>query len=300
MLAMDCPWARHLISTSSSCSRTLTSLWNVWRKENFPKGINEVSHCYYLITHSLNTMKLQDSLRDSGKHVRGRSAAPQPSPSGLLSYQYFNLLMCNWTDCNCSPQWLKSSGKPSVPVSPHSSTYVAIDQAPVSACHICAQTSVVLIWPTVTYDHASGGWCRWWMKESILCVTFSLFQTSDEQCGELLLNYSISAACPVVENTLLWLNKGGGASHTFPTLASFPTLSSSCTRLCHSFHVLFSLALTSIKWKPGLGSSELAQHHFAVLTRTQERRAQGETFTYSVCSKRDGLLAFAPFDCNPI
>lgn len=202
--------------------------------------------------------------------------------------------MCNWTDCKCSPRWLKSSGKPSAPVSPHCSTYVAIDQAPVSACHICAQTSVALIWPTVTDDHASGGWCRWWMKESVPCVTFSLFQSSDEQCGELLLNHSISTACPVVENTLLWLNKRGGASHTFPTLASFPTLSSSRTRLCHSFHVLFSLALTSIKWKPGLGSSELAQHRFAVWQELKRGEHREKHLLILFAAKGMGSLLLLP------
>lgn len=51
-------------------------------------------------------------------------------------------------------------------------TYVVIDQAPVSAGHICAPTSVALIWPTVTDDHAPGGRFQWWMNECAPRVAF--------------------------------------------------------------------------------------------------------------------------------
>lgn len=131
-----------------------------------------------ILTHSLIPMKPQQSLRESRKCFRGHTAAPQLSPpAGIRPYQYFNLLMCNWTDCKCSPRWLelKTSGKPSAPASPHCSTYVAIDQAPVSAGHICAQTSGALIWPTDTDDHVSGGWCRWWMSEFVSVFYFLSF-----------------------------------------------------------------------------------------------------------------------------
>lgn len=121
-------------------------------------------------------MKLQYSLRECRKYVNWLYGSSMAISTTLLPCHLLNLLMCNWTDCKCSPQGVepRPSGKPSAPVSPHCSTYVAIDQAPVSACHICAQTSVALICLTVTDDHASGGWCRWWMNGLALCVTFSL------------------------------------------------------------------------------------------------------------------------------
>lgn len=121
-----------------------------------------------------HTIELQDSLRESNE-FEGHMAAPRQSlPSDFLPYQYFKLLMRKRTDCKCSPQRPQPSGKPSALVSPHCSTYVVIDQAPVPARHICAQTSVALIWPTVTDDQASGGWCRWWMNESAVCYFLSL------------------------------------------------------------------------------------------------------------------------------
>lgn len=180
-------------------------------KSEFPKG--DQWSITFLLSLS-HTPWTRWYCRTAWGNLRGRMAASQPSPpSDFPSYQYFNLLMCSWTDRKCSLLWLKPSGKPSAPLSLRCSTYVAIDQAPVSARHICAQTSVALIWPTVTDDHASRGWCRWWMKESTLCVTFSPFQSLDERCGELLLNHDISTACPVVENTLLWLNKPKSITH---------------------------------------------------------------------------------------
>ena len=135
-----------------------------------------------------------------------------------------------------------------------------------------------------------------WM--SLQCVTFSLFQSSDEQRGELLLNRSISTVCPVVENTLLWLNKLRSITH-FPALASFPassssSSSSSCTHLCHSFHVPFSLALTSMKWELGLGSSELAQHHFGVLSRTRRGERREKHLLIPFAAKGMGSLLLLP------
>lgn len=53
-------------------------------------------------------MKLQYSLKKSGKYIYFLSTAQPPPLSDLLPYQSFNLLMCIWTDCKCSPaQWLK-------------------------------------------------------------------------------------------------------------------------------------------------------------------------------------------------
>lgn len=200
--------------------------------------------------------------------------------------QYFNLLMCNWTDFKHSSRRLRLSGLPSALVSPLCLTYVAIDQAPVSACHICPQTSVVPIRRTVTDDHACASWCRWLMEETPLHVTFSLLPSSDEQCRELLLL--------VVENTLLRLNKLRSSyliGHTHIFYSSLTSSSFSCTCFCHSCHALFSLARTFIKWKQSLRSSELAQHHFAVLTRT---RSTGRTI-YSFCLQQRG---WAPCFCS--
>lgn len=197
--------------------------------------------------------------------------------------------MCNLTDCKCSLWWmeLKLSGKPSAPVSPHSPTYVAIDQAPVSACHICAQTSVALIWPTVTDDHASGGWCRWWMNESVRCVTFSLFQCSNEQCGDLL-NHRISTACPAVENTLLWLNKPRSLAHI--SHSRFISYSFFCLHLSLSYFSCCLFISPDIhKVKARLGKFRAGTAPLCYLDKNSERRVQGETFTHSVCCKGDGL-----------
>lgn len=151
-------------------------------KREFPKGDQ---WSITLLLSSSHTPWTQYNCSTAwGSQVFSRTAPQPPPPACLRPYQCFNLLMCNWTDCKCFPWRLepKPSGKPSAPASPRCSTYVAIDQAPVSARHICAPTSVALIWPTVTDDRASGGWCRWWMSESALRITFSLFQSSCERC----------------------------------------------------------------------------------------------------------------------
>lgn len=177
------PWARRLIPTSSSWNCTLASLWNIWWNENFPKGINEVSHRYYH-PHTLPEHN-ETAAQPGGNQESGFRGRIRQLHNHLHRRAYFliSILIC-WCAIG---QTAKPSGKPSAPVSPHCPTYVAIDQAPVSACHICAQTSVALIWPTVTDDHASGGRCRWWTSESALCVTFSLFQSSDELCGGVII-----------------------------------------------------------------------------------------------------------------
>lgn len=152
-----CPRVRHSIPTS----------WKVWRKQNFP---------LYCHTLQWNTQwNCRTVWGNQMSAFEGHMAAPRQSlPSDFPPYQYFKLLMRKRTDCKCSPQRPQPSGKPSALVSPHCSTYVVIDQAPVPARHICAQTSVALIWPTVTDDQASGGWCRWWMNESAVCYFLSL------------------------------------------------------------------------------------------------------------------------------
>lgn len=129
-------------------------------------------------------MKLQYSLKKSGKYIYFLSTAQPPPLSDLLPHQSFNLLMCIWTDAllHSDWSWNRPSGKPPAPRSPNCSAYVAIDQAPVSAHHICAQTSVALIWPTVTDDRASKGWYRWWMNESTLrCIpSLSVFRWAEQ------------------------------------------------------------------------------------------------------------------------
>lgn len=162
---------------------------------------------------------------------------------------------------------------------PRCSTYVAIDQAPVSVCHICAQTSVALIWLTVTDDHASEGWWRWWMNE---CVTVSFTLSLS---AKLLLNHSISTVFPVVQNTLLWLNKPTHHTHS-PLSLGFYILSLSCTCLRHSLHVLFSLACVIHK------SGSLQSWHSTTSLSWRKNTQKGEESTgrniYSFCLQQTG------------
>lgn len=135
------------------------------------------NHIFIITIHCLNTVELQRSLRESQKWVRGCVPAPQQFlATSPLPCQSSHLLMCTWTDCKCFPQRLALEGprRHSSPTSPHCLTYVAIDQAPVSASHICTQTSVALISLTVTDDHAPRRWCKWWMNGSALHFTVSL------------------------------------------------------------------------------------------------------------------------------
>lgn len=168
---LKCPWARHLILTSSSC--TLNSLWNILWKENSSRGINELSHCYY----HHHTLPAQN---ETAEVCVLEDVFQLHSLLHHHVYYLISILIClcaigQTANAPCGDTFWKafcSSVSTLLNI-----LYVAIDQAPVSACHTCTQTSVALSWPTVTDDHASRGWFRWWMNESARCVTFSLFQS---------------------------------------------------------------------------------------------------------------------------
>lgn len=134
-------------------------------------------------------MKLQYSLKKSGKYIYLYIFCQLHNHLHYQTYFLISLLIC-WCAFGQTANallhsdwsWKRPSGKPPAPRSPNCSAYVAIDQAPVSAHHICAQTSVALIWPTVTDDRASKGWYRWWMNESTLrCIpSLSVFRWAEQ------------------------------------------------------------------------------------------------------------------------
>ena len=279
--------ATTLLPACSTSSCTLTSLHSK----------NRISLRSWMKYHSVTVTATQP--RHSGKVcVRSRTAAAQPHPA--VTYQIFML--------SVPDEWSRSRVEtlPPAPVSPR-------------GCSLCGRRSSTWfnplrlwsgrqLWTSVHPEADADDERVTRLPALLFSLSLSLSrQRSRGGGGGYSSHHSSSAACPVVENTLLWLDKTGSISHThththtvraFPTLASFPALpSSSCTHLCHSFHALFSLG-PDIKWKPGSGCAELAPHHFAALTRT--RSARGETFTHSVCSRGAGLCAHTPFDCNPI
>lgn len=146
-------------------------------------------------------------------------------------------------------QKTRLSAKPSASKPPQWSTDVAIDQAPVSAARICAQTSVAFLKLTDTddYRYASEGWWRkkGWM--SIDCVALSVFRWA---VVLFLTCFKLTKPFCAVQ----WFNEiNPGALDTFSIVIVWNTL--------------FLLDSTSMKWKRSSGSSWLARHRVTVLNQ---------------------------------